>query len=260
MKLFFPDGQHGQVMLSPGRTRIGSSPDCEVVLAAPGVAAVHVELLLQDAVLRVATQHAPLSINGRAADPGVELRGGDLLNIAGISCRVVAVERAAVAPAPSSRAAPVADDGRTKVRAALPRMILRGVSGATFGKTFPVTRELVIGRSSECDISVPTEEISRRHARVKPTPDGLLVEDLGSSNGTFINDRRIQREGLLQPGDELRLDAVRFMLVAPGMEVQAVARKTKAADATPRPRTWLWVSVGGLVVAIAVLLAALLMR
>src|SRR5690606_7738107 len=60
--------------------------------------------------------------------------------------------------------------------------------------------------------------ISRRHASVKPTPDGLQVEDMGSSNGTFINGKRVQ-SGLLQPGEELRLDAIRFMLIAPGMEI-----------------------------------------
>src|SRR4029450_6131182 len=87
-----------------------------------------------------------------------------------------------------------------------------------FSKVYPVAGPVVIGRAPECDISVPADEMSRRHALVKPTPDGLQVEDLGSSNGTYINNKRIQT-GFLGPGDELRLDAVRFILVAPGMEI-----------------------------------------
>lgn len=100
---------------------------------------------------------------------------------------------------------------------AVPKYVLRGVSGAVFSKVYPVAGPVVIGRAARCDISVPADEISRRHALVKPTPDGLSVEDLGSSNGTYINNKRVQH-GFLNPGDELRLDAVRFILVAPGMK------------------------------------------
>ena len=105
--------------------------------------------------------------------------------------------------------------GATRVRIAVPRFVLRGVSGAAFGKVFPVMTQQVIGRQSDCDIAIPSEEISRRHAQVKPTPVGLMVEDLGSSNGTYINGQRVQ-QGLLKPGEELRLDNIRFLLVAPG--------------------------------------------
>ena len=91
------------------------------------------------------------------------------------------------------------------MRLAIPKFVLRGVSGAVFSKVFPVAGPVVIGRAPECDISVPADEMSRRHALVKPTPDGLQVEDLGSSNGTYINNKRVQH-GFLNPGDELRLE------------------------------------------------------
>jgi hypothetical protein len=124
------------------------------------------------------------------------------------------------------------DTGATRVRAAPPKFVLRGVSGTSFGKMYGVTGPMTIGRSAECDISIPVDEISRRHALVKPNAQGLLVEDLGSSNGTFINNKRVQT-GQLLPGDELRLDQVRLILVAPGMEIQKAAQKpaTPAAAA-----------------------------
>jgi pSer/pThr/pTyr-binding forkhead associated (FHA) protein len=74
--------------------------------------------------------------------------------------------------------------------------------------------------------------MSRRHALVKPTPDGLSVEDLGSSNGTYINNKRVQT-GFLGPGDELRLDAVRFILVAPGMEMGSSTKELPSSAAKP---------------------------
>ena len=50
-----------------------------------------------------------------------------------------------------------------------------------------------------------------------PTDDGLLLEDLGSANGTYINGKRVLR-GVAKPGDEIGFDTVRFRLVAPGQE------------------------------------------
>jgi predicted component of type VI protein secretion system len=113
---------------------------------------------------------------------------------------------------------------------AVPKFLLRGVSGSVFSKIFPITGPVVIGRAAECDIAVTADEISRRHALVKPTPDGLSVEDLGSSNGTFINNKRVQH-GFLNPGDELRLDAVRFIMVAPGMEMHSPTPQAKPSSA-----------------------------
>jgi pSer/pThr/pTyr-binding forkhead associated (FHA) protein len=78
---------------------------------------------------------------------------------------------------------------------------------------------------------VPGEEISRHHAKLTVMPDGVAVEDLGSANGTFIAGKRVH-QGTLKPGEELRLDTVRFLLVAPGMEVQSA---TKPAPAAPAP-------------------------
>ena len=101
------------------------------------------------------------------------------------------------------------DDNRTKLRMALPQFVLRGVSGSTFGKTFPLYGSTVIGRHRDCDLSVEEEEVSRKHARITVSPSGLMVEDLGSSNGTFVNSRRIQ-SGPLAPGDELRIDNLRL--------------------------------------------------
>jgi pSer/pThr/pTyr-binding forkhead associated (FHA) protein len=155
---------------------------------------------------------------------------------------------------------PFDDDGRTRVRAALPRFLLRGVSGATFGKTFAVTDNAVIGRQPDCDIPVPAEEISRHHARLKVTPDGVHVEDMGSANGTYINGKRVEK-GVLKPGEELRLDTVRFLLVTPGMDAKqqsAGARVEPAATPAPaatKSSSTLWVVIGVIAVALVVFVA-----
>lgn len=230
MKLLFPNGEHAQALLSPGVNRIGSAPDAQVLLDQPGVAARHCELNVagDNVTLTVLDASAPVTVNGRPVSGTLAVRPGDQLGIGPVQARVVAVEKV---QATVQRAAAVDDTGATKVRMAVPKFVLRGVSGAAFGKTYPVPGAVVIGRQQDCDISVPTEEISRRHAQVKPTADGLLVEDLGSANGTFINGKRVQT-GLMRPGEELRLDTIRFLLVAPGMEMPATQRNASIPAAS----------------------------
>lgn len=235
MKLVFPNGEHSQVLLNLGANRIGSAPEGAVVLTLPDIKPVHCEIHVTQAGanLQVPAGGGPVTVNNKPVTDLMALRSGDTLGIGAVVAKfavVEAVKRSSAAPV----AGPDEDSGATRVRAAIPKYLLRGVSGAVFSKMYPVSGPTVIGRAAECDIPVAADEISRRHALVKPTPDGVSVEDLGSSNGTYINGKRVQ-QGFLNPGDELRLDAVRFVLVAPGVEMSAAqATKQTANLAAPK--------------------------
>jgi len=236
MKLIFPNGEHTPVALEEGVTRVGGGADCAIVLAVAGVARHHCEIEVRagQASVRPLDATAPTVLNGRQIAQASPLKPGDLLLFGRVGCRVSADRPvAATVPPPSARKSP-AEDARTKVRMTLPKFMLRGVSGATFGKTFALTGTMVIGRQHDSDIPVPAEEISRHHARLQVTTDGVLVEDMGSANGTFINDKRVQN-GLLKPGEELRLDTVRFMLVAPGMDAKQQAGAARVDAPKPEP-------------------------
>jgi len=257
MKLIFPNGEHATATLEDGVARVGTASDCTIVLAAPGVAAHHAEIETRagQTVVRPLDASAPTVLNGRQITVETPLKPGDLVLFARVGCRVSSDRpAAATAPPPSSRKS--ADEAaRTRVRNTLPKYMLRGVSGATFGKTFALTGTMVIGRQADSDIPVPAEEISRHHARLQVTADGVLVEDMSSANGTFINDKRVQN-GLLKPGEELRLDTVRFMLVAPGMDArqQATAR-AEPAKAAASEASGSGGKVFGIVIAIVVVAA-----
>ena len=265
MRLVFPGGEHAQVELAHGTTTLGSAADCGLVLSGNGVVAHHCSITTDGSsglVVPLDTT-APTVLNGRQIVTDTPINDGDLLLLGRVGISVIASvpepvrfpQRAPVAPAPGAEA-----DGRTRVRAKLPRYMLRGVSGATLGKTFALSENGVIGRQADCDIAIPAEEISRQHARLRAAPDGVQVEDLGSANGTFINDKRVQT-GLLKPGDELRLDTVRFRLVTPGMDArqQSVRPPTDGSAAAPAPAAASrlpWILVG-LVVAAVVVFAGL---
>ena len=65
--------------------------------------------------------------------------------------------------------------------------------------------EIYLGRDLNNDIAVPDPEISRRHARFLRKPEGFYIEDLGSTNGTFLNGVRISSPQLLKNGDLITL-------------------------------------------------------
>lgn len=85
--------------------------------------------------------------------------------------------------------------------------------GAEAGRRWPLsrTRPLTIGRSEECEISLPDRQVSRYHARVTWEKDQYEVEDLGSKNGTHVNGQEVQSPVPLQDGDEIQI-ALRFKL------------------------------------------------
>jgi hypothetical protein len=71
------------------------------------------------------------------------------------------------------------------------------------GEHVPVAAEVItIGRQSDCSIVVVDPNVSRRHAELRPTPDGVLAVDLGSTNGTLVNGARISSQ-ILRHGDQI---------------------------------------------------------
>ena len=66
--------------------------------------------------------------------------------------------------------------------------------------------DLTIGRGAQNDVALEGDEFaSARHVRIEPRGDGVWVQDLGSTNGTFVNGNRIDQPHRLDPGDVLRV-------------------------------------------------------
>lgn len=71
---------------------------------------------------------------------------------------------------------------------------------------FPLKhRTYIIGREDECDIVLPSQLVSRHHAKITAEDDGFVIEDLGSKAGTVINGKQIGRKQLLFNGDEINI-------------------------------------------------------
>ena len=81
---------------------------------------------------------------------------------------------------------------------------LRVVSGPAAGQTVDIEGEIVIGRE-DTDLAIDDGEMSRRHAVVRRHANRLQVEDLGSTNGTFVDGTRIAEPTLLGGGAEIKV-------------------------------------------------------
>ena len=101
--------------------------------------------------------------------------------------------------------------------------------------------EVVLGKHAGCDVVLANPKVSRRHAKVVARNGGLYVEDLGSTNGTFLNGQRIDGEKRLAPGDVVEVGPFKVQIedvAAKPAEAGAAAEKTAvtrahAAEAKP---------------------------
>jgi len=86
--------------------------------------------------------------------------------------------------------------------------------GGEMGKRWPLgTSEIVVGRGSDCDIQIDRDSVSRKHARVFRVGNQWFVEDLGSTNGSYINDVPIQRSPL-RDGDFVKIGSAIFKFLS----------------------------------------------
>ena len=83
------------------------------------------------------------------------------------------------------------------------------------GKTIEVAAPTVVGRDATSGIRLEHDEfVSARHARLEPRPEGALVDDLGSTNGTFLNGKKVKRAQLAKAGDVIKIGATELQVQA----------------------------------------------
>ena len=129
------------------------------------------------------------------------------------------------------------------------RFGLRFISGKYQGGEFPLGegQEIVIGRSSELDMVLVEEMVSRKHARIALTDGVINIEDLGSTNGTFVNGEKVDH-GTLKEGDRVLIGTNILKVIATTQDadqkldlksvaagrVTARQRMSRAAEEAPR--------------------------
>jgi predicted component of type VI protein secretion system len=87
-----------------------------------------------------------------------------------------------------------------------------------------------VGRHDDCQLRIKSSQVSRKHCEIFEKKGLLLVKDLGSSNGTYVNGKRIQEQRVLEPGDELTIGQVKLKV---GKVGEAVPPTPSAPAAKP---------------------------
>ena len=144
-----------------------------------------------------------LHVNGRPVRRMAMLRAGDTVHMDG-------VELILLGPSPRLLA-----DLPAALPGVLRHVVLRGVGGTHHGRSFNLDRVCVVGRLADSDVCIAEPGFPDRHSRLEPHPDGIVLRDLGSAEGSVVNGHPV-REGLLMPGDQIVFGAnQRFVLEAP---------------------------------------------
>jgi class 3 adenylate cyclase len=126
--------------------------------------------------------------------------------------------------------------------------LLAVLDGAESGRRIQVVERLTLGRGEEAGVLIDDPEISRTHAILLPTADGLELQDLSSLNGTWVNGERISGPTLLVPGDVVKLGATLIEVLSIDPALGAVPRTAPTpveAEDELRPVSVLFADVVG---------------
>jgi len=206
--------------LPQGEVLLGADPGSAVPLVFPGVLPKHAKLKsLPDGqfVISKAVPEAEVLINGvRLGAEPTPLLHGDKVEVAGQELTFVDERRSGSTqyvqamnlPQAMAQAKAEAKGGKATANTG------GRVVSLTDGREYAITgASLVFGRDASCDVVVPGKDVSRRHAEIVQTPKGYLVVD-SSTNGTSVNDVRIEGQRLLARADVLTIGEEKFRFYA----------------------------------------------
>ena len=90
---------------------------------------------------------------------------------------------------------------------------LQAITGEFTGQEILIDRDMLVGRHQDSDILLQSSEISRKHAAFLLKNNELWLQDLKSSNGTFVNDVRIEEETLIEAEDIVQFASLNFSVL-----------------------------------------------
>jgi pSer/pThr/pTyr-binding forkhead associated (FHA) protein len=102
--------------------------------------------------------------------------------------------------------------GRAKYRLAMAYLVQRTVDGAAAEQWELADKPLIFGRGEQADCRIQDDRVSRQHFAVVPKDGGYILQDLKSTNGTYVNNERVG-EAKLRPNDKVRVGQTMFVFL-----------------------------------------------
>ena len=106
---------------------------------------------------------------------------------------------------------------------------IQAITGELTGQEISIDRDMLVGRHQTADILLQQSEISRKHAAFLLKEHALWLQDLGSSNGTYVNNVQIAAETLLTQGDIVQFASLKFSVFEPAKALEDVVESVEAA-------------------------------
>ena len=225
LKIRYKNNKYNSVWLVEPMISIGRSATNDLVIDNPAVADRHIEVHVSHETLTLKNLDPlkPVKVNATEVTGGCTLKEDDEITIGGVSLVVIDPKRESKVVLPEAVNA-------TQLRAVVSSgWAIKANHAALANRVFPLKDVTVIGRATECDISLTASHLSRRHAQLQIVDGALFVKDLGSANGTFLNGKQVM-EARVKRGDELRFDSLIFGVMGPADELA----KTTVRNPSPQ--------------------------
>jgi len=221
-----------------GEVTLGSDAGCAISLTGAAVLPRHALFQGQadgQVIIRKASPAAEVFINGvRLGTEPTPLLHGDKVEVAGQELTFVD-ERRSGSTQYVKAFTPATAAGPAKAAVKPPAIGVTGgrVVSLTDGREYVITgASLVFGREAGCDVVVAGKDVSRRHAEIVQTPKGYVVVD-SSTNGTFVNEERVEGQRILARADVIRLGDEQFRFYADVAPATAVPPPPPGPAASP---------------------------
>ncbi|MBQ74985.1 MAG: hypothetical protein CMQ20_08170 [Gammaproteobacteria bacterium] len=209
LKIQFKDGRADPIsLIEPGRT-VGKGGVNDIVIDEEGVNGFHADLKVEGSQVTITDINSATGtmVNGEKITGLMPLGAGDTIVIQGVELEVIEDDELG--------------GGKTLVLSGTALMELGtgswslvADSGPEKGQVIPIMDRVEIGRALECDIYILEPALSRKHAELELVGDDLLLRDLGSVNGTYVNGEKVD-EVKLKDGDRMQFDKIHFIVSAP---------------------------------------------
>ena len=214
-------GSNKTVWLIGPVMKIGSAKSNEIVLAEEGIAPLHCHLHVNENRIEVEPLgDNPVYINEVLVKKKTLLGMEDVVRI-GTQEFAILNPQSKAAIVPAAAPAPVSSEA-TVFRAPVnldaigegSGWMLQALHPNLKNKRYPIDGTKSLGRSQECELHFSFDRLSRKHAELKVIDGILVVKDLDSSNGTFVNGEKV-KQAKLSAGDTVAFDKLEFTVIAP---------------------------------------------
>ncbi|MEZ5539071.1 MAG: FHA domain-containing protein [Pseudomonadales bacterium] len=233
-QLRFKDNSRPAFPITANVCTVGRGQGNTVVLDTSTVEESHARIIQHDGKLFLQDNKSQRGsfVNGKKVKYK-DLRSGDVVSIGNVHFEVVESDdndlTSTRIAAPSPKQAP-----RSAVNTSASWRLISDSSWQP-GKAFDLHAESVLlGRGKDCDIVIPGNHLSRRHAQIFKHGDYLTVLDLDSANGSYVNEVRISGEQVVNPGDRLRFDVYSFRVQGPATHRSST---TSGTSSNPTQKT-----------------------